>query len=171
VNLEGDIQLHSNRYSVPDELLGRRVQVRESIDRVRVYHGHRLVAEHGRHPEGARLRVIDKKHRTAGRRPPKNGGTPVLPEETILRAAAPELGRLVDELRQQGGGRPLWRIRRLYRFYLDYPTEALCQAAARALQYGLIDLERIERMTLRNVAGDYFRLDLATDDEPENDDE
>jgi transposase len=168
VNLEGDIQLHTNRYSVPDELLGRRVQVKESIDKVRVYHGQRLVAEHGRQPEGARARVIDKKHRTAGRRPPKNGGTPVLPEEKILRAAAPELDRLVEMLRQDVLGKPLWRIRRLYRFYLDYPTEALCKAAGRALQYGLTDLERIERMTLRNVAGDYFRLDIAPEQEDED---
>lgn len=169
VNLEGNIQLHTNRYSVPDELLGQRVQVRESIDKVRVYHGHRLVAEHGREREGARAHVVDNKHRTAGRRPRKKGGTPVLPEEKILRAAAPELCRLVEKIRQEGWGRPLWRIRRLYRFYLDYPTEALCKAAARALQYGLTDLERIERMTLRNVAGDYFRLDI--DKEEENEDE
>ena len=171
VNLEGDIQLHTNRYSVPDELLGRTVQVRESIDTVRVYHRHRLVAEHARQPEGARARMTDKKHRTPGRRPPKKGGTPVLAEEGTLRAAAPELDQLVERIRQHGFRRPLWRIRRLYRFYLDYPTDALCQAAARALKYGLLDLDRIERMTFRNVAGDYFRLDIGNDEEEGNEDE
>jgi transposase len=169
VNLEGNVHLHTNRYSVPDELLGRQVQVREAIDKVRVYHGHKLVAEHDREIEGARARVVDKKHRTPSRRPTKKGGAPVLPEEKTLRAAAPELDRLVAAIRKEGRGRPLRHIRRLYRFYLDYPTEALCKAVARALEYGLTDLDRIERMTLRNVAGDYFRLDI--DDEQESGDE
>lgn len=168
VNLEGNVHLHTNRYSVPDELLGRRVQVRGTIDKVRVYDGHKLVAEHEREPEGARALVVDKKHRTPGRRPAKDG-TSVLPEEKTLRAAAPELDRLVEAIRNEGRGRPLRHIRRLYRFYLDYPTEALCKAVARALEYGLTDLDRIERMTLRNVAGDYFRLDI--DNEQENDNE
>lgn len=168
VNLEGNVHLHTNRYSVPDELLGRRVQVRETIDKVRVYHGHNLVAEHDREIEGARAMVVDKKHRTPGRRPTRSGTT-ILPEEKTLRAAAPELDKLVTALRKEGRGRPLRHIRRLYSFYLDYPKEALCKAIARALEYGLTDLERIEKMTLRNVAGDYFRLDI--DDDQEDDDE
>jgi transposase len=168
VNLEGDVQLHTNRYSVPDELLGRRVQMRETIDKVRVYHGHKLVAEHARETEGARARVVDKKHRTPGRRPKTDRGTPVLHEEKTLRAAAPELDRLVEALRKEGRGKPLHRLRRLYRFYLDYPTEALCKAIARALEYGLTDLDRIERMTLRNIAGDYFRLNIDEEKEPDD---
>jgi hypothetical protein len=167
VNLEGNIQLHTNRYSVPDELLERRVEVRETIDKVRVYHKHALVAEHKREPEGARALVVDKVHRTPGRRPRKKSGTPELPEEKTLRAAAKELDRLVALIRKEGRGRPLWRIRRLYRFYIDYPTDALLKAVSRALDYGLTDLDRIEQMILRNVAGDYFRLDIDTTDEEE----
>ena len=164
VNLEGNVNLHTNRYSVPDALLGRRVQVRETIDKVRVYHGHELVAEHARQAEGAGARVVDKRHRTPERRP-KHEGTPVLPEEKTLRAAAPELDALVTALRKKGRGRPLRHIRRLHRFYLDYPTEALCKAVARALEYGLTDLDRIEKMTLRNIAGDFFRLDIEKETE------
>ncbi len=164
VSLEGNVQLHTNRYSAPDEFLGRLVQVRETIDKVRVYHGHELVAEHQRMPEGARALVIDKKHRTPGRRPAKDG-TSVPPEEKTLRAAAPELDELVSRLRKENHGKPLWRIRKLYRFYLDYPTDCLCQAIRRALEYGLTDLNRIERMTLRHIAGDYFRLDIDNQEE------
>lgn len=166
VNLEGNVHLHSNRYSVPDALLCKPVQVRETIDKVQVYRGHELVAEHERQPEGAGAWVVDKRHRTPGRRP-KREGTPVLPEEKTLRAVAPELDALVTALRKEGRGRPLRHIRRLHRFFLDYPTEALCKAVARALEYGLTDLGRIEQMTLKNIAGDYFRLDIEkeTDDE------
>jgi transposase len=168
VNLEGNVHLHTNRYSVPDELLGRRVQVRETIDKVRMYHGHKLVAEHARKPEGTRAWVVEKEHHTKGRRPIRDGKTPVLPEEKTLRAAAPELDKLVETIRKEGRGRPLRHIRRLYRFYLDYPTDALCQAVARALDYGLTDLDRIERMILRNVAGDYFRLPNINDEEDDD---
>jgi transposase len=171
VNLEGNVQLHTNRYSVPDELLGRRVQVHETIGKVRVYHKHKLVAEHERRVEGARARVVDKTHHTSGRRPTNNGKTPLLREEKTLRAAAPELDKLVEKIHKEGRGRPLWHIRKLYRFYLDYPTEALCKAVARAIEYGLTDLDRIEHMTLRNVAGDYFRLDIDDEDEQESGDE
>ena len=171
VNLEGDIQLHTNRYSVPDEFLGHRVQVRETLDKVSIYHGHRLLAQHARQPEGARVRMVCKKHRTAGGRPSRNGGgTPVLPEEMTLRAAAPELEKLVTLLRTGKQGRPLRHIRRLYLFYLDYPTDALCQAVSRALEYGLTDLDRIEQMTLRSIAGEYFRLQINPDSQ-DNDDE
>jgi hypothetical protein len=164
VNLEGNIQLHTNRYSAPDALLGRQVQVKETIDKVRVYYKHELVAEHGRMPEGAWERVVDKNHRTPGRRP-TGQGTPVLPEEKTLRAAAPELDELITRLRKQSHGKPLWQIRKLYRFYLDYPTDCLRQAVRRALQFGLTDLDRIERMTLRQIAGDFFRLDIDNKEE------
>ena len=170
VNLEGNIQLHSNRYSVPDELLSRTVTVRETIDRVRVYHKHKVVAEHKRAPEGKRAIIIDKAHRTSGRRPSKNT-TPVLEEEKTLRAADVDLDRLVSLIRKSGRGRPLRHIKKLHRFFIDYPTDALVKAVKRALEYGLTDLNRIEKMTLRNIAGDYFRLDTVNTEDEEDDDE
>ena len=87
-----------------------------------------------------------------------------------LRNAAAELDKLVTLLRTGKQGRPLRHIRRLYLFYLDYPTEALCQAVSRALEYGLTDLDRIEQMTLRTIAGEYFRLQINPDSQ-DNDDE
>jgi hypothetical protein len=164
VNLEGYVCLHSNRYSVPDALLCRRVQVRETIDKVRVYHGHKLVAEHNKKPDGETARVTDKAHHTKRSRTIRNE-TFVFPEEKTLRAAAPELDRLVDAIRKKGRGKPLRRIRKLYRLYLDYPTSALCKAVGHALEFGLTDLERIERMCLRNIAGDYFRLDINNEED------
>jgi transposase len=165
VDVEGNIQLHTNRYSVPDALLSRTVTARETIDQVRVYHKHKLVAEHKRAPEGARVIVIDKTHRTPGRRPTKKGTT-VLEEEKTLRVAADALDKLVALIRKEG--RPLRRIKKLYRFYIDYPTDALVKAVERAIEYGLTDLDRIENMTLKNIAGDYFRLPRSDDEEDDN---
>ena len=56
------------------------------------------------------------------------------------------------------GGRAVRPMRRLHRLYLDYPTRPLVETVLLALQYGLTDMERLERMVLRRLAGDFFRL-------------
>ena len=51
--------------------------------------------------------------------------------------------------------------------YLDYPPEPFVEAVSKAVHYGLTDLDRIERVVLRNVRGDYFQLPLGVDDDEE----
>jgi len=162
VDLEGYVHLHTNRYSAPDDAIGRSVEVRETQTRVRVFAGHRLLCEHPRQEEGAQLRKTLPAHRHPGRAS-KSGALPALPEEATLRAAAPEFAALVEQLRTRHAGRAVRPIRRLYRLFLDYPTEPLRQVVAEALRYGLIDLERIERMLLRTLSGDFFRLSPVED--------
>ncbi len=170
VDVDGYVSLHTNRYSVPAGLLGRRVEIRETIDRVRIFDGHELVAEHRRHEPGARRASLLKEHRVQrGRcRPP-----PPTREETTLRAASEELGRLADALRRRHGGQASRAMRQLHRMWLEYPTEALIGAVRVALDHGLVDLERIERMVLRRIAGDFFRLPVepGPDDTEEDDDD
>jgi hypothetical protein len=55
--------------------------------------------------------------------------------------------------------------------YIEYPDEPLREALTEALHYGLLDLERIERMVLRRVAGNFFRLRAPEDDEGDQGDE
>ena len=157
VDVEGYVALHTNRYSVPFQEIGRRVEVRESRDHVRIYLGHRLLAEHARHEEGRGKRVTLAAHRD-GVRWKRNRERPPLPEEQALRAAGAELSSLVDRLKSRHGGRAVRALRRLHRMYLEYPSEPLRQACASALEYGLLDLKRIEQMTLHNIAGDFFLL-------------
>ena len=47
----------------------------------------------------------------------------------------------------------------------DYPRPAVLQAVRAAQHYGLYDLERLERMVLRQVAHDYFVLPEDLDEE------
>jgi hypothetical protein len=42
--------------------------------------------------------------------------------------------------------------------FLDYPTDIVSSQVAEALDFGLLDLDRIERMILRSIAGEFFRL-------------
>jgi transposase len=164
VDLEGYVHLHTNRYSVPDALIGRAVSVHETKDRVRVFVGHRVQTEHERVEDGARLRRTLPEHRHPGRTHKPAAHLPPLPEETLLRAVGPTFSTFVDRLRQSHGGRAVRPIRQLHRLYLDYATEVLQEVLCRALAHGLLDLHRIERMVLRHIAGDFFRLDTDGDD-------
>lgn len=166
VDQEGYVALHTNRYSVPFQELGRQVEVRETRDQVRIYLGHRLLAEHERKEEGLGKRKTLPEHRD-GIRWKRKGNRSPLPEEQTLRAAGEEFSTLVDRLKSRHGGRAVRALRRLHRMYLEYPTEPLREACASALKYGLLDLERVEKMALRNIAGDFFRLPA----EPHGEDE
>jgi hypothetical protein len=155
-DVDGFVSLHTNRYSVPTELIGRRLEVRESCDRVRIFDGPRLVAEHGREEPGRRRKILLPEHeepRRAKRKP-----APPSSEEALLRKAAPALAPLIDRLRQHHGGQAGRTMRQLHRMYLDYPEDALTRAVAGALSHGLINLRRIEKMVLRGLGGEFFRL-------------
>jgi len=165
VDVEGYVSLHTNRYSAGEDLIGREVQVRETKNRVRIYHGHALDSEHERHEDGGHKRCTLPGHEKRWAKVRKKQRR--IREETVLREAGPELASLVGLLRRKHGGRAVRPVRRLHRMYLDYPLEPLRKAASEAVRYGLTDLERVERMVLRNVSGDYFQLTLGVDDEKE----
>jgi len=154
VDLEGYVNVHRNRYSVPEELIGRPIVVRESKDQIRVFAGHREVAVHQRCDPGAgHRRVIYGHHKP---RPRRRRREP-LPEELTLRGAGAALGHYIDALRRRHGGRAARPVRELHRMYVDYPGQALQGAVEDALRYGMLDLKRLERMVLRRIATDFFR--------------
>jgi transposase len=163
VDVEGFVNLHTNRYSVPDELLGREVIVHETLQRVRILYRHRIAVDHERAPEGAGEVVWHPNHTREGRFKRARRAAP-LPEEGVLRAAG--LGGLVDVLRREHGGRAVQPVRRLYRLFRDYPDDAVKSAVATALEHGLHDVRRIERMVLQRIRSEFFRL--PTDEENED---
>lgn len=160
VDLEGMVNLHNNRYSVPEDLIGRRVEVRETKDKVTVMTGHALAACHDRMENGAGGRSVLPEHRHKGRPHRKGEALPPMPEEKILLGQGGELEALAKALRQKCGRAAVRAIRHLHRMYLDYPADALKKAAAAALLHGLFDTSRIERMVLRTIAGEFFQLPL-----------
>lgn len=161
VDAEGYVNLHTNRYSVPSRLpngetaVGRWLEVRETLDAIIVLDGHDEVARHARVESGLGKRLTLEAHRDGRWR--KRRVEPAR-EEKLLAAAAPELAELAARLRKRHGGQGLRPIRRLHRMYLEYPTACLIEAARTALHYGLLDLGRLEAMTLERIRGDFFRL-------------
>jgi hypothetical protein len=164
VDVEGFVNVHGHRYSVPYLLIGRQLEVRETKDRIDVYHGPRLVASHAKVLSRTFTRVSVPDHRPPrGARP----STQPLPEEQTLAQTDPPLPAYAAALKQRSAGRGTLALRRLLSLYREYPRAPFLQAVRLAAQYGLFDLDRLERLTLRVIAKDYFRLSPG-DEEPES---
>jgi hypothetical protein len=98
----------------------------------------------------------------AAHRPPRGQGPykrAPHPEETALLAAAPEIAPYVENLKCRGRKVLTLLLRQLLRMQRDYPREAFLGAIEEAGRYGLYDLDRVERMILRRVTREYFRLE------------
>lgn len=154
VDLEGFVHYYTNRYSVPDALIGHEVEVRASLTTIRIVERHNIVTEHARLEDGQHASRTLPEHAKKRRTP---GSAPPIAEEGPLRAAAPEFAILIEALKKRHGGRAVRPIRRLHTMFVEYPTEPLVAGVRQALEYGLLDLERIEVIVLRRIAGDFFR--------------
>ena len=161
--IEGYVNVHTNRYSVPEDFIGRRLEVRETANAIEVYDGPRLVATHRRALDVQGQRFTLPEHR----RPRGRGHKRREPcfEEKALLARVPELGDYLAELKKRSSGRGTLAFRRLLRMVKDYPRAPLVEAVRAAFHYGLYDLERVERMVLRQIARDFFRLEGEDDDQ------
>lgn len=157
VDVEGYVSLHTNRYSVPPSFIGRQVEVRETRDHVEIELDARHIVQHRRIPTPDQVRVTLPEHR-----PPRGQGPSRRdphPEETALLAAAPEIAPYIENLKRRGRKVVTLLLRQLLRLLRDYPREAFLAAIEEAGRYGLYDLDRVERMILRRVAREYFRLE------------
>lgn len=155
VDTEGYIRLHTNRYPVPEDFIGRQLEIHETLEHVRIFDGHRRIAEFLRQDDGANVRVTPLEPRRRSIRQTR----PPSPEESALRAAGPAMAALCDVLRRDPA-RGRKAIVRLHRVWLDYPTDVVEAAVARALEFGLVEVDRIERMVLRNLKDTFFRIPM-----------
>jgi len=156
VDLEGYVSVDTNRYSVPADLIGRHVEVRQTKDQIEIYRGPRLMAAHARviAPTGRKYRLPEH-HYPRGPISPRSDSAP---EEKLLRERLPEAGEYLQALKRRSPGRATLALRRLLQLVNDYPRAPLLEALCTALAYGLFDLERVERMILRKLASEYFQI-------------
>jgi len=157
VDAEGYVNVNRVRYSAPYRLIGRALEVRETLERVILYEGPRRVASHARVHGPFDTRVTDPAHR-----PPRGEGLsrhrPPAPEQLEILEIEPRLCSYLKSLKQYVGERRA-PLRRFLSMLRDYPREAFLAALADAERYGLFDLDRLEKMVLRRIADDYFPID------------
>lgn len=165
VDLEGYIHVDGHIYSVPYQLIGKPVEVRETKDHIRVYVGPREIASHDK-----AMSTFKQRKTLPAHRPPRGqtaAHVPPLPEERELAAAGAPFADYARILKQRAGTRWPLALRRLAQLRLDYPAAPLTAAIEAAAHYGLYNLDRLERMILRNIATAYFVvLDERNDPEP-----
>jgi hypothetical protein len=150
---------------VPTAFIGRRLEVRETQDRVVIYAGPREITTHDREAEPRSRYVFRPEHR-----PPRGQGwrhdREPFPEEKDLRRLLPDIEAYLDALKRRGKLQTTLALRQLLRMAREYPREPLLAAIQTAAHYGLYDLGRLERMVLRGIATTYFQLPLSLDPPP-----
>ncbi len=156
VDTQGYVHLDTNRYSVPQRLLGKQVEVHKRPVQVLVYRAGQRVAEHPRLLGKRYTDHLIKAHHASLQR----GRTPSgpSPQELGLIGRDPILDQYVAALKKRAPGRGVTKLRRLLELQRAYPCGPFLKAVGQALKYGLFDLNRLERLILENVAGDFFNL-------------
>ena len=158
VDVEGYVAVNTNRYSVPVSWIGRRVEVRETKDKLDIQLDARQIVTHARIAEPMQQRITLAQHR-----PPRGEGikrSDPHPEEKAILETAPEIAGYMAAVKQRGRKVVALALRQLLRLVREYPREPFLAAVREAGQYGLYDLDRLERMILRRIARDYFLLDV-----------
>jgi hypothetical protein len=159
VDSAGYLNVNRVRYSAPYKLIGRMLEVRETLERIEIYDGPRRVAEHARAYGSREDTVTDPSHR-----PPRGEGLrrhpAPAPEETEILQLEPRVTSYVLALKKLVGGRRA-PLRRFLSMLQEYPREPFLSALAEAERYGLFDLERLEKIILRRIAEEYFVLSLT----------
>lgn len=165
VDAEGYVHVNRIAYSAPYRLIGRPLEVRETLERLDLYDGPRRVATHTRVYGPLDIRVTDPAHR-----PPRGQGLSrhrqPAPEEIEILQLEPRVSSYLQALKQQCGGRRA-PLRRFLSMLQEYPREAFLTALLNAERYRLFDLDRLEKMVLRQIADDYFVLTLESESSDE----
>ncbi len=156
VDMYGFVTVDTNRYSVPERLCGRKVEVHKSWESILVYSGNQKIAQHARCLDKRDAKIIQKGHHMpVARRIQKNSSCW---EEKCLVGQFEILGDYIKELKLRSHGRGTRRMQRLLDLKRTYPPSAFEKAVKAAHHYGLYDLNRLENLILSYVAGDFFNL-------------
>jgi len=156
VDSYGYVHLETNRYSVPERLVGKSVELHKRAKEVAVFFQGKEVARHVRRIGERQTRSTLKGHHTLQ----KHGkGKGPASEETLLRGHADALDAYLDQLKRHLPGRGVQGLRRLLQMKRTYPQAPFLAAVERALHYRLFDLNRLEALIIDRVRGDFFALD------------
>jgi transposase len=154
VDLYGYVSIDTNRYSVPERLVGRAVSAHKHPSEIVIYHRGKEISRHQRLIGQRDARSTVPGHHPT---PTRADRSPAL-EEQLLRGDHPNLDRYAAALKQRTYGRGARALRRLLELKRTYPSGPFLAAIDQALRFGLFDLQRLETLILKHVAGDFFNL-------------
>jgi hypothetical protein len=156
VDVYGFVHLETNRYSVPEKHVGAKVEIHQYWDRIEVFAKQRLVAKHAREIGRRNRRITNPAHHKAL---PVRTGPPVKSAaEGALSGRAESLDNYVALLKKRPG-RGEMKLRRLLALQRTYPAAAFLAAVEQAYFYGLMDMNRLEKLILANILDDFFSIE------------
>ncbi len=161
VDLHGYVSVDTNRYSVPERYVGKSVAVYKTPAGIEVRRKDKTIAVHKRGIDQRDTRNTLPGHHTI----PVRQGRGAAPEETLLRGQHPALERYAVALKNRSAGHGRRALRRLIEMQRTYPAGPFIAAIEQAERYGLFDLNRLEDLILKHVAGDFFSLNSQEDDD------
>lgn len=156
VDSQGYVNVDNNRYSVPERLIDKLVDIYKYISEIRVHYNHEEVARHVRIVDQINARQkceghhIKKSHQFAQHK--------VDQTEKALLGQDAILDTYVAEFKKHIRGRGIRPLNQLLYLKRTYPHDAFTAAITRAHTYGLYDLARLEELILKNIVGDFFNL-------------
>ena len=165
VDLYGFVSVDTNRYSVPEALVGRAVTVYKHYATIEIHYRHRPLATHARLVGVRDARHTLPGHHTIPQRVPRQPSV----HTQLLRGEHPVLDSYVAALSKHRQGRDTRSLNRLLQLKRSYPAQPFLAALGQALKYGMFDLARLETLVLRHVAGDFFCLDNDDQDDTPHD--
>ena len=154
VDLYGYVSVDTNRYSLPERLVGQTVSAHKHPSEVIIYHRGGEICRHARLIGQRDARSTLPGHHPT---PTRVNRGPAL-EEQLLSGDHPNLERYAAALKQRAYGRGARALRRLLELKRTYPTGPFLAGIEEALRFGLFDLQRLETLILKHVAGDFFNL-------------
>lgn len=156
VDTRGFVNLDSNRYSVPESHIGHTMDVYQYMDRVDIYHQHRLITQH------PRITGQHHQHNTiAGHHPSlrrRERQKEMGEAERLLTGHHPVLDQYLITLKSHVRGRGGSSFKHLLQLKQTYPFEAFIAAVTQASHYGLYDMRRLETMILKQIRSEIFTL-------------
>jgi hypothetical protein len=156
VDSKGFINLDNNRYSVPEKLIGKQLDVYKYLDHVRIDHHHQEVATHKRLSGKRYGESRIKNHHTKIHYQQAN--LVLKKTEESLRTCHATLDSYVSSLKKHVRGDGVRKLNRLLVLKHTYPFDAFIGAVRQANHYGLYDINRLEELIIKFVAGNYFNL-------------
>jgi hypothetical protein len=156
VESSGFVNLDTNKYSAPEELIGKNLDVYKYPEEVRLFYKHKEIAIHRRLIGKRYERSCIPEHHIKHQKEKINK----LANETedALRKYHEILDQYISELKKHVRGRGCRAMNKLLYFKRTYPYDAFIKAVKRAHCYKLYDLNRLEELIIKSVAGDYFNL-------------
>lgn len=161
VDLYGYVSVDTNRYSVPERLVGRPVSVYKHPAEIVIYHRGSEICRHPRLIGQRDARSTLRGHHPTPTRAERG---PAL-EKQLLSGDHPSLERYAAALKERAYGRGVRALRRLLELKRTYPAGPFLAAVEEALRFGLFDLQRLETLILKQVAGDFFNLGGERDED------